>query len=78
MESLNTRSLQQHHDDVMKDYNIQSSYILCLNKTRINVEQDSTNWSRFINVKKIKIVSCYGEHSTMMMYDSNMILCIVK
>lgn len=62
----------------MKDYNIQSSYILCLNETRINVEQDSTNWSRLINVKKIKIVSCYGEHSAMMMYDSNMILCIVK
>ncbi len=77
IQSLNTRSLKLHFQNILNDPNIFASRIFCLNETKI---QNIHTHEEVYNVisKQIKINSCYDQHGTIIFYDTNMFLSHFK
>jgi hypothetical protein len=73
VESLNTRSLSLHFEDILEDPNLLASQILCLNETKTkNVHLNSKIYN--VLSQKFHVLSCYDEHGTMVFYDNNVSL----
>jgi len=73
VESLNTRFLSLHFEDILEDPNLLASQILCLNETKTkNVHLNSKIYN--VLSQKFHVLSCYDEHGTMVFYDNNVSL----
>jgi hypothetical protein len=73
IQSLNPQSLNQHYQDIIIDFNLQASYILCLNETQIiNMEVECIVT---LTNPKFSVLSCYDGHSIVMFYNANNALC---
>jgi hypothetical protein len=68
---LNIQNLKLHFQNILNDPNLFASHILGLNETKIqNIERHQEIYNIILN--KFKILSCYDQHGTMILYDTNM------
>ncbi len=73
IQSLITRSLKLHFQYILNDLDLLASHILCLNETKIqNIQTHQKIYNIILN--KLKILSCYEQHGTLIFYNTNMFL----
>ena len=65
--SLNTKLLSLHKDDIYSDYNLQASFILCLNETHFDLKTSDITF--FIVMSKYSFFNVYNRNGTMIDYD---------
>ena len=70
IQSINIDFLSRHHLSIQNDHNLQSSHILCFQKTRIKYFEEV---SQFINLIKYKYIHDFDGHGLVLLYDKNMI-----
>ncbi len=72
IQSLNTRSLSLHFQNIEMDHNLQTSHILCLNETKVKTQNKSSH--QYSNHSKYKSIVTYGSQGTMLLYDRSIVL----
>jgi DNA polymerase III psi subunit len=73
IQSLNIHSLKLHFQDILSNFNFFASHLFCLNETKIpNIQTHQEIY--YIISNKFKILSCYDQHGTMILYNKNMLL----
>jgi hypothetical protein len=73
LQSLKTRSLNLHYNDVMANPNLMASNILCLNETQISSLHANLDLHALL-LQKFNTLSYYDGHGTIMLYHTNMTL----
>jgi hypothetical protein len=58
IQSLNTRSLSLHFQNVETDHNLQTFHILCLNEIKVKIQNKSSR--QYSNRSKYKSIVTYG------------------
>jgi len=59
IQSTNVNSLSKYQGDIQNDYNLQSSYILCFQETKVKLAQEI---SQFINTSKYSYMYTIDKH----------------
>jgi exonuclease III len=72
IQSLNTRSLSLHFQNIETDHNMQTSHILCLNETKVKSQNESSH--QHSNHSKYKSIVTYGSYGTMLLYGRFIVL----
>jgi hypothetical protein len=72
IQNLNINSLHIHYQNFQHEHNLQTSHILCLQKTRIAKTCD------FGTTKYNHILYVFDNHGNIIMYDNNVILQLYK
>jgi hypothetical protein len=66
-QSLNTRSLSLHFENIEIDHNLQTSHTLCLNETRVTMQHYISH--PYANHPKYTSIEIYGKQKNMLSYD---------
>jgi hypothetical protein len=72
IQSLNTRCLSLHFQNIETDHNLQTSHILCLNETKVKTQDKSSH--QYSNHSKYKSIATYRSQGTMLLYDRCIVL----
>ncbi len=72
IQSLNTRFLLLHFQNIEMNHNLQTSHILCLNETKVKIQNKSSH--QYSNDSKYKSIITYKSQGTMLLYDRNIVL----
>jgi hypothetical protein len=71
IQSLNTRSLSLHFQNIETNHNLQTYHILCLNETKVKTQNKSSH--QYSNHSKYKKIITYKSPGTMLLYDRNIV-----
>jgi hypothetical protein len=72
IQSLNTRSLSLHFQNIEADHNLQTFHILCLNENKVKTQNKSSH--QYSNHSKYKSIATYESQGTMLLYDRSIVL----
>ncbi len=71
IQSLNTRSLSFHFQNIETNHNLHTYHILCLNETKIKTQNKSSH--QYSNHSKYKKIVTYKREGTMILYNRNIV-----
>jgi len=71
IQSLNTRSLSVHFQNIEMNHNLQTSHILCLNENKVKTQNKSSH--QYSNHSKYKSIVTYGSQGTMLLYARSIV-----